>query len=193
MLKKLVAGAGCVVLGTCLAVPAAIASRGTRTPEVPPTSRPPADEEPAEPPEVVAPPSETASPPEVPEAPPLTSAAPEPPPVPQDVEASPDEETSRSFAGTVTDPPLPAPAPAPRPTPARLPFTGAGDDALPLAGAALALGGLALMVGPPARPAPPTEPVRLLQGENAAAIPSDPGGGGDGRRRGRRLWRIRRR
>jgi hypothetical protein len=72
----------------------------------------------------------------------------EPPPrVEQDVEPPPVEEAPRVYAGTVTDPaPAPAVSPA-RPAPVRLPFTGASRDALPLAGAALALGGLAIAAG----------------------------------------------
>lgn len=182
MLKKLVTGAGCVVLGTWLSAPGAVANRGTRPPEVPPTS-PPSDEAP---PAVPSPPSEAASPPSEAETPPLVPR-PEPPPVPQVAEPPTEEETPRVFAGAVTDPPLPpAPVTPPRPAPVRLPFTGAGDDALPLAGAALTLGGLALMAGQPVRPAP----VGLLHSDNAA-ISSGPGDGGDGRRRGRRLWRFR--
>ena len=191
MMKKLVIGAGCVVLGTCLPASGAIANRGTSPPKVPPTSRPPADEVPPDlpaPPESVSPPSEAASPPAAPETPVLTPVPPEPPPVDQDVEA-PEEENSRVFAGAVTDPPLPAPPV--RPAPVRLPFTGAGDDALPLAGVALALGGLAIMASPPARPLTPSSPVGLVHSGNAATTPSGSGGGGDRRRSRRRLWRRR--
>ena len=192
MWKKLVAGAACFVMGTWLMTLGAEASRKPRPP-VPPTSSPPPVEAP---PEVVSPPSEAASPPDVVAPPPLEPLPPEPaPPEPEpapEVEEPPGLETPRAYAGVVTDPPLPAPAP-PRPAPVRLPSTGAGDGALPLAGAALALGGLAVMAGAgqsTTRPAPAAGTVGLVHSDNAATPGPVPGGGDGGRRRG---WRLQRR
>lgn len=206
MIKRVFTALGCALLGTWLSSPAAMANRDTSPPEVPPTSPPPAEETPADvppAPDTPSPPAESASPPpsEAAPPPPVLSEPPpeldEPPPVRvgQDVEQPREEEVPRVYAGTVTEP-APAPAPAPRrPAPARLPSTGVSDEALPLAGAALALGGLAIVAGQSPRPVTSPPAVRLLHRGNAATISSGPGaGGGDGRRPGRRLWRrIRRR
>ncbi len=179
MFRKLVLAMGCAVLGSWLVVPDVGAQRRTPPPEVPPPSPPPVETPPA-----------TTAPPDT--APPVT-APPDGvlPPAPDTLPDAPvqpsEEERPRVFAGVVTEPPAPAPAANPRPAPVRLPFTGAGATALPLAGAALALGGLGIMAGQPGRPAagtPPVPvtgsgPVRLLHQGDAAPISPRP------RRRGR--------
>jgi hypothetical protein len=178
MFRKLVLAMGCVLLGSWLVVPDVGAQRGTPPPEVPPTNPPPAETPPDTAPPVTAPPD--AAPPPAPDAPPAL-APPEVPAVPAE------EERPRVFAGVVTEPPAPAPVANPRPAPVRLPFTGAGGTALPLAGAALALGGLGIIAGQPGRPATGgatvpvtgTGQVRLLHQRDAAPTSSGP------RRRGR--------
>ncbi|MDQ3944411.1 MAG: hypothetical protein M3357_04535 [Actinomycetota bacterium] len=98
-------------------------------------------------------PSPEATPAHPPAAPVMSS-----PRVDDQVEVPPD---TRTLDGVVIAPPvLPqrGAAPGPRPAPVRLPFTGPGGVALPLAGAALALGGLALVAGQPTAGGVPSGP-----------------------------------
>lgn len=129
MVSKLITCTGCALMALGMTAPAAMARR------------------PSSPPKHPAPPATPAA--ETPQ-PPVETATPEAPVrVGQEAEWSP-EEAPRVFQGTLAPPePEPAPArPLPR-APVRLPSTGPGDHAVPLAGAALALGGLALVAAQP--------------------------------------------
>jgi hypothetical protein len=203
MLSRIIAGAGCVL--ACLTVPAQ-ESRAERRPPPPPPSTspatavtpvappPPAAPE-ARPPSAPAEPSAPSSPPA--ETPPPANPSPTVPGSPsrvgQQIETPP---ATRTLGGSVAGPqlpPRPAAAPSSVPAPARIPLTGPGEVALPLAGAALTLGGLALIAGQPVRPGavPVRASLRLLHQERAATTPSGPAGGrrDQPRRPGQRLWR----